>query len=371
MKVNSLKLTCLFLLLLSAYSFKSESLQQDQNPMNKEMDIFLLIGQSNMQGVAPIGSLDTLALKNVYLFNDKNKWEPARNLPDNGMNRYSTVTRRPIVLFGPAYTFGRKIQRYSQRTIGIVSNARGATRIGWWQKGYSGDNDFDLYEEAVARAKAALAANPGAKIKGVLWHQGEGDNTRERSALYMGRLQALAKDLRKDLGDPDLPFIAGEVGQWNNRGTFVNPIIRDIKGHIARSDWVSSDGLTSINVVRNNAHFDNLSQRVFGERYADKAAELVYDIKPKGAILFSTAHYMGRSVLLPVGKYTAVELESMGITNKEISSVKLDPGYELILYWKNGRKKLKENNPNLKGFVPESIQITKKNNYTHNSIINF
>ncbi len=213
MKENSFKLTCLFLLLLTAYVSNSESLQQDQKPMNKEMDIFLLIGQSNMQGVAPIGSLDTLALQNVYLFNDKNKWEPARNLPDNGMNRYSTVKRRPIVLFGPAYTFGRKIQRYSQRTIGIVCNARGATRIEWWQKGYSGVNDFDLYEEAVARTKAALAANPGAKIKGILWHQGEADNTLERSALYMGRLQALVKDLRKDLGDSDLPFIAGEVGQ--------------------------------------------------------------------------------------------------------------------------------------------------------------
>ncbi len=61
----------------------------------------------------------------------------------------------------------------------------------------------------------------------------------------------------------------------------------------------------------------------------------------------------------------------MGITNKEISSVKLDPGYELTLYLISGSKKLIENNPNLKDFVPESIQITKKNNHTHNSIINF
>src|SRR5690606_7271940 len=96
-------LCCVFLLNAGC----AKSMHQPNGPEYKkaqELDIFLLIGQSNMQGVAPIESLDTLTLKNVWLFNDKDKWEPARNLPDNGMNRYSTVKRKPIVLFGPAYT---------------------------------------------------------------------------------------------------------------------------------------------------------------------------------------------------------------------------------------------------------------------------
>jgi hypothetical protein len=329
---------------------------------NEKLDIFLLIGQSNMQGVAPIESLDTLILKDVYLFNDKNKWEPARNLPGNGMNRYSTVKRRPIVLFGPAYTFGRKIAAYSGHKIGIVSNARGATRIEWWQKGYSGNNDFDLYEEAVKQAKTALVSSPGSKIKGILWHQGEADNNDGRSALYMERLEALVKDLRKDLGDSNIPFIVGEVGKWNNRGLNINPVIRNIESHITNSKWVSSKGLTSIAVAKNDAHFDNLSQRTFGGRYADKAATLIYNIDSEGVTLYSDFDFEGRSVLVNTGDYSAVDLEKMGILLKEISSAKIDNGYELILYSKNCDKVIVDDIASIEEYVPEYIRI-KKSNY--------
>lgn len=370
--MNYLKALCLCgIFLLHESCAKSQS--QSDKPIDKqikELDIFLLIGQSNMQGVAPIKSLDTLTLKDVYLFNDKNKWEPARNLPGNGMNRYSTVKRKPTVLFGPAYTFGRKIAAYTGREIGIVSNARGATRIEWWQKGFNGESgysapsDFDLYEEAVARAKAALAAAPaGSKIKGILWHQGEADYTAERSAKYVDRLKALVKDLRKDLGDPNLPFIAGEVGKWNNRGLTINPLIRDIKSYLPHSDWVSSDGLTSIDEANNDPHFDNLSQRVFGGRYADKAAKLMYNIKPEGAELFSAYNYEGRSVLLSSGTYTAKDLESKGILLTEISSAKVDAGYELILYSQNGDKVIASNLSSIKGYVAESLKVVKKTGF--------
>lgn len=335
---------------------------QPAHPGNNEgkgLDIFLLIGQSNMQGVAPIESLDTVTLKNVYLFNEKDQWEPARNLPENGMNRYSTVKRRPVVLFGPAYNFGRKLAAYTKREIGIVSNARGATRIEWWQKEYTGDNDFDLYEEAVARAKAALSAAPaGSKIKGILWHQGEADNAVERSVMYARRLQTLVTNLRNDLGDPDLPFIAGEVGKWNNRGLNINPVIRDIRSYIPNSEWVSSDGLTSINEAKNDAHFDNLSQRAFGGRYADKVAALVYNMKTDGVTLFNEANYIGRSVLLTQGTYLAADLAREGIPATEVSSIKINKGFELFIT--TGEKTFKSTSsmPLLKG-LSDTIRVVR------------
>lgn len=326
---------------------------------NAALDVFLLIGQSNMVGVAPIGNLDTIPLKDVYLFNDKKQWEPARNLAGNGMNRYSTVKRQPIQLFGPAYSFGRKLSDYTDRQIGLVVNARGATRIEWWQKGYQGDNDFDLYEEAVARAKAALASRPGAKFKGIIWHQGEADNAETRSPFYMDRLQVLVNDLRRDFGDQQIPFIAGEVGKWNNRGLRVNPEIHKIKNKIPHADWVSSDGLTSINVAKNDAHFDNYSQRVLGGRYADKAAQLAYNVNPKGATVFSEANYEGRSVRLVKGTYDSTELEALGIPVNEISSLKVDPGYKLIAITTNDSREFTGNNSKWRGVSTISIEVKK------------
>lgn len=351
-----------FLLFLIGFSCANSKKSIDNNNIkNDGLDIFLLIGQSNMQGVAPVEDLDTISLKNVYLFTDKNDWELAKNFPESGINRYSTVKKRPKTEFGPAYTFGRKIAKYTNRNIGIVSNARGATRVLWWQKGYNGERgDYNLFEEAVKRTKVALASNPNSKLKGILWHQGEADNKKERSELYIVRLKALVKDLRTEFNNPNLPFIAGEVGKWNNRGENVNPKIRSIKENISNTDWVNSDGLSTINLAKNDPHFDNLSQRVFGGRYADKTAALVYDIIPKGVTLFSSSNFKGRSVLLSYGNYSAENLESDGILIGEIASAKIDDNYELIFNLKNDKRVYKNDIENIENKNFESIKIVKK-----------
>lgn len=357
---NSFSVVYLILLLLSAGCANNQkSAAKTQNDTD-ELDVYLLIGQSNMQGVAPIENLDTITLENVYLFNDEDKWELARNYENNGINRYSTVKKKPITLLGPGYTFGRKISKISGKKIGIVSNARGATRIGWWQKGYDGERgDYDLYEEAVKRTKAALASNPKAKLKGILWHQGEANNGGGRHIGYMEDLQKLVSDLRADFGDSEIPFIAGEVGKWNNRGLNINPIIRTIKDNISHTEWVSSNGLTTINLAKNDAHFDNLSQRVFGGRYADKVALLVYDKVEEGVHLYSKFNFMGRSVLLGAGAYSPVDLERMGIHSKEIASAKIDKGYELILNSSTKNELLTETIDTIMPSQIDSIIITK------------
>ena len=215
-------------------------------------DIFLLIGQSNMAGCAPIGDLDKTVLSDVYLFNGQEQWEKAANTVA-GLNRYSTVeTRLRPNSLNPAYSFGRKIAEYTGHKIGLVSNARGGTRISWWQKGYSGENDFDLYEKAVARTKAALAASPGAVLKGIIWHQGEGDNGVAAAKAYPEELQKLVGSLRTDLNVPDAVFIAGEVGTWKGRGVRVNPVIQQSciqsfckhSGNTQRIQWSNGVNIT-------------------------------------------------------------------------------------------------------------------------------
>src|SRR5690606_36838778 len=139
----------------------------------------------------------------------------------------------------------------------------------------------------------------------------------------------------------------------------VNPEIRKIRENISHADWVSSDGLTSINVAKNDAHFDNYSQRVLGGRYADKAAELVYNVKPEGAVVFSEANYTGRSVLLIKGAYDSTELEALGIPVGEISSLKITPEYKLTAITKKGAREFVGNNGKLPGILPNRIEVKK------------
>jgi hypothetical protein len=294
-------------------------------------DIYLLIGQSNMAGCAPIGELDQVPLENVLLFNSLAQWEKATNTA-HGMNRYSTVEPRLRVnSLNSGYTFGRKVAEYTGRKIGIVSNARGGTRISWWQKGYEGENDFNLYEEAIARTKAALAASPGAELRGILWHQGEGDNGVQAAALYPAELQKLVASLRADLNAPEAVFIAGEVGIWKGRGLRVNAAIQQIAQHVPRSDFVSSQGLTSINLPKNDPHFDTLSQRVLGGRYADKILEIVYGMSPGEAVLYNGPNFTERSVALRPGIYNEADLEKRGIKWNELASIRLKNSSKVIV----------------------------------------
>ena len=58
----------------------------------------------------------------------------------------------------------------------------------------------------VTRARAAVAATGGhGKIAAMLWFQGETDTIRkEDAAAYAGRMDALVRDVRQDLGMPNL-----------------------------------------------------------------------------------------------------------------------------------------------------------------------
>jgi hypothetical protein len=326
--MNSLQKYCLFGLLLLSYSCGSCRFISS-NQKDIPMDIFLFIGQSNMAGVARIGELDTVTLKNVYILNDSNQWEKAKNESRIGFNRYSSVKGKTHRL-SISYTFSRKVADYTGRQIGVVHNARGATGITQWQKDYQGEDDYNLYEEAVKRTKIALALNPESKVKGIIWHQGESDNSKPKSDMYMQRLQHLVQDLRTDLGDNNIAFIAGEVGKWKNRGLGVNPVIRQIEANIPYSGWVSSEGLTSLNLEKNDPHFDTFSQRAFGGRYADVALKLIYDLHLGVVELFSDNEFKGRSVTLREGEYSMRDIEAEGIRGEEIHSLKIKPGFEVV-----------------------------------------
>ena len=53
----------------------------------------------------------------------------------------------------------------------------------------------------------------GGVLKAILWHQGEADCSNPEA--YKQKLISLVKDLREDLGMPNLPVVVGQISQWN------------------------------------------------------------------------------------------------------------------------------------------------------------
>lgn len=219
----------------------------------RNLKIYLVIGQSNMAGRAAIETNDTDTLKNVFLFRGDSlrTWEPAAN----PLNRYSTIRKDlNIQKMGPAYHFARLIHDVSPRkAIGLVVNCRGGTSIKEWMPGTK------YFSEAVSRAK--LASQYG-NIEGIIWHQGESDVNNPDE--YMERLIRLIWSLRKQLGDNDLPFVAGQLSSDREERNMFNEIILTLPSRTKNTDVVSSSGLTTID----STHFDSRSVRILGERYA-------------------------------------------------------------------------------------------------------
>jgi len=225
------------------------------------LDIYLVIGQSNMAGRAAIRDQDKAIVENAFLFTG-NRYTPWV-LATNPLNRHSTVRKRiDMQRLSPAYSFARAIaDARPDRSVGLVANARGGTKIVQWLPG------SDLYEAAVKQTHQALEFGI---LKGIIWHQGEGDCHPLRVDYYLGRLEILVNALREEFDDPAIPFVAGQLYETEKRNAF-NELILGLPDFIRNTGVAGSDGTT----VFDGTHFDSKSTILLGERYAEEMLMLI------------------------------------------------------------------------------------------------
>ena len=228
----------------------------------QHLDIFLLIGQSNMAGRAQIlvPDYDTLSGAWLYKGDSSATWEPAVN----PLNKYSTIRRElSVQQLSPGYYFAKKMMADRPGVpLGLVVNARGGTSIDLWGTG------TQYYREALRRTKEAMR---NGTLKAILWHQGETDVKKYRD--YPDKITALINALRSEFNNPDLPFIAGEVAPEKPFRAEFNDMLRKTLATIPHTAVVSSSGLTTYD----STHFDTPSMRILGERYALETEKLTVD----------------------------------------------------------------------------------------------
>jgi hypothetical protein len=229
----------------------------------EKREIYLLIGQSNMAGRGPIEAQDEGVIEGCELFNAAAAWEPATN----PLNAYSTI-RKDLELqqLNPGYGFALRMREvHPDITLGLVVNARGGTNINDWEKG-------DLYyEEAVSRTLAALDDGES-RLAGILWHQGEANSSQTNT--YMGKLVTMIEDLRADLGEPDLPFVIGELERDDVtvevKDRPLNDVLILLPTMLPNTAVATTEGLETLD----GTHFDSAGQRELGRRYADALLSL-------------------------------------------------------------------------------------------------
>lgn len=252
------------------YRLETEGVCVNPEPAVPELDLFLFIGQSNMAGRGYLTKNYTDVVKNAYLLAPDGTMEPARN----PLNKYSTIRKQlDLQGVGPAYSFAKAMTECTGRQLGLVVNARGGSSIDSWLKGARDD----YYGEALSRVRRALKYG---KLKAIVWHQGESDS-REPEA-YMEKLKRLVADLRKDLGNEQLPVIVGELAEWRANGTSAafNAMLRTVPRHIPYAWCVSSHELVPL-IDEHDPHFSADSQVILGRRYAEAAYKACYSQEEK------------------------------------------------------------------------------------------
>lgn len=246
-----MKANIFWIMLLCAFSMAVA----DESPeAHKEaFHVYLLIGQSNMAGRAPIGEAEAKPIPGVYLLDAEDDWEPA----SNPLNRHSTIRKGlGMQKLNPGYSFARAmLDSNGENRIGLVVNAKGGTKIEQWAK------DTRFYKEALRRA---LAAKETGTLKGILWHQGESNHGNPEG--YAEKLARLVEDLRQDLGIEHLPFVAGQIIGPSK----INDEISQLPDLIPNTAVASSEGLETYD----RWHFDAESTKELGRRYASAVQAL-------------------------------------------------------------------------------------------------
>jgi sialate O-acetylesterase len=191
-------------------------------------DIWLLAGQSNMEGVGDLIDVEAPSDK-VNSFNQSDEWVAAKEPLHEILSATDRVHWRknaagePERLTGDAleqYRANRKkgaglglafAVEYEKRTgipVGLFPCAHGGTSMSQWSPDLKDKGGDSLYGATLRRA-----ALLGGQLKGILWYQGESDASAAAAPLFEQRFLDLVASFRKDLNAPELPFHYVQIGR--------------------------------------------------------------------------------------------------------------------------------------------------------------
>jgi hypothetical protein len=197
------------------------------------VQVFLLVGQSNMEGKGKLDHLRQLATdpetSDTYghWLKPDGSWVVREDVWIWYMGKagglgvgYGTPEDR----FGPELQIGHVLGEAIDAPVLLIKIAWGGKSLAVdFRPPSAGGEVGPFYSEVLTHTREVLAdlgavtpklAGREHELKGLIWFQGWNDRVnQEHNDAYEENLAHLIRDLRKDLQDPDLPFVVGETGQ--------------------------------------------------------------------------------------------------------------------------------------------------------------
>ncbi|MBA2115500.1 sialate O-acetylesterase [Bremerella alba] len=231
--------------------------------------VFILCGQSNMEGKGAIKHLEQLladpaTAKTYQHLRDDNGWVERDDVfiqynDDRGRGKLGLGYGTPTNRFGPELEFGHVVGNALDEKVLIIKCAWGGRALAVrFRPPSSGKGDYtqrnrqtkeivplpeetygEAYRDTIRIVQKTLAnidqivpdynQKEGYQLSGFVFFQGFNDVIDQKKVDEYGQnLENLVRDVRKDLDAPKLPFVIGELGQQG-----VEPEKRHAEKHFA------------------------------------------------------------------------------------------------------------------------------------------
>jgi sialate O-acetylesterase len=252
-------------------------------------DLWLLAGQSNMEGVGDlidveqpdprIRSFDqtdrwVVAAEPLHqLVNaaDRVHWRKRPKMEGQELEQYVASRKKGAGLGLP---FAKEMLARTGIPIGLIPCAHGGTSMDQWSPSLKAQGGDSLYGATLRRFLAT-----GGRIRGVLWYQGESDASAEAAGGYQEKFVKLIESFRADFTQPDLPFYYVQIGrhvtaasgvEWNA----VQEVQRKMEAMVPKAGMVPAVDLS----LDDGIHVGTADLRRLGRRIAN---QVCHDLHPE------------------------------------------------------------------------------------------
>lgn len=214
------------------------------------LKVFILAGQSNMQGHARTTTLDYISkdpkTKDLYDLMTDHEGRPVASenvwisYVSEGRDQSPTIKEGKLTAgygasndkIGPEFTFGLTMEKRLKEPILIIKTAWGGKNLHTQFRSPSAGEAGEYWTKLVSHVNKVLAdpkkiypnynAKNGYEISGFVWFQGWNDMVDNKTypqrgkpggyKLYTETLRHFIRDVRKEFKTPEMPFIIGVMG---------------------------------------------------------------------------------------------------------------------------------------------------------------
>jgi len=192
----------------------------------------------------------------------------------------------------PAESFTPAIEgEFGKENVIVVKYARGGQPIRRWYKnwkpleGNEPKAQPDLYDTLMTKVYAAIEKETIATVT-FIWMQGERDAREKLGEVYDKSLRGLYNQLSRDLKRKDINFIIGRLSDFDmtNKKYPHWVMIRNIQVKVAESNplfgWIDTDDLNDGynrkgKEIKDDLHMSAEGYITMGKRFADKSIQLI------------------------------------------------------------------------------------------------